>query len=278
MQNPHKGMMEEEDYSNLTPSEIEYKKLKRVMKIMVKFYDDGSDSKLAQYEEADASLKRVETDIKMAEEQLASIADFPEHPRKAKYTGLINEELETMRKQRDIIEKKCEEYKGLHQWSLGIAEAVRWLEQLVDEYCAVVLGMDVKWEPAPRLSKEKYESYKIGLAEITTNLQESQDFFQAAIDGRFRKFQQQEKEMIEAQLKVLEKYPPMNERKAHWDGELNMDLEHLTKNMDESPAVMRRRQAMLTSHNDFWKVLQWTRAKLNTLAEDMPDITKLSTQ
>jgi hypothetical protein len=42
----------------------------------------------------------------------------------------------------------------------------------------------------------------IGLEEVTYNLQESQDFFDASLDGRLHKYHEIEKNLIEAQLQV----------------------------------------------------------------------------
>jgi hypothetical protein len=259
------------DDISLTPNEKEYKKLKRVMKIMVKFYDDGSEAKLEQCEAMEREIKKIETDEQMIEAQIACLKPFPDHPKRTSTLKLLDTELTNLRKQKETFLNKAKEFKELHQWSLGVSECVRWLESNMDEYCSVTLGMDLKYTPAASLTKEQYIKYKTGLDEITTNLQESQDFFQATLDGRIKKYQEQEKAMIEAQLKVLEEFPPMNARRNHWETELNADMEHLQVNMEESPAVLRRRQAMLDSHKDFFKVLKWNREKLKLLTTDIPE-------
>lgn len=61
--NPHGGGAmfgpELTDDINDTPTVLEYKKLKRVMRIMIKFYEDGSQSKLDQADDQDYELQKV---------------------------------------------------------------------------------------------------------------------------------------------------------------------------------------------------------------------------
>jgi hypothetical protein len=49
---------------------------------------------------------------------------------------------------------------------------------------------------------DEYRAYAKALDEITYNLQESQDFFDASLDGRLKNYHQLEKCMIEAQLQA----------------------------------------------------------------------------
>lgn len=85
--------------------------------------------------------------------------------------------------------------------------------------------------------------FQQGLEEVHLNLSESQDFFQASLDGRLRKYHQIEKvliakkctliyaffqDIIEAQLKALEEFPPVNPRKQQWDEELQKDLDFVS--------------------------------------------------
>lgn len=53
-----------------------------------------------------------------------------------------------------------------------------------------------------KLTPAEYLLYKGGLEEVTYNLQESQDFFDASLDGRLNKYHEIEKNLIEAQLAV----------------------------------------------------------------------------
>lgn len=43
------------------------------------------------------------------------------------------------------------------------------------------------------LSEQEIKEYSVGLDEITYNLHESQDFFQASLDGRLKKYHNVEK-------------------------------------------------------------------------------------
>lgn len=84
----------------------------------------------------------------------------------------------------------------------GIVETVEWLEGNLKHYANQKLGMTFDVVPI-RVSVEQYKKYKRGLEEITYNLQESQDFFDASLDGRLRTFHEIEAAMIEAQLNVI---------------------------------------------------------------------------
>jgi hypothetical protein len=53
-----------------------------------------------------------------------------------------------------------------------------------------------------KITVDEYRAYSKALDEITYNLQESQDFFDASLDGRLKNYHQLEKCMIEAQLQV----------------------------------------------------------------------------
>jgi hypothetical protein len=59
------------------------------------------------------------------------------------------------------------------------------------------------------------EQHAKGLDEITFNLQESQDFFEASLDGRLKRFHQIEKCMLEAQLQAIRKFPADNDRRKY---------------------------------------------------------------
>lgn len=134
-------------------------------------------------------------------------------------------------------------------------------------------------KPAPQLTNEQYKVYSKGLDEITYNLQESQDFFQASVDGRLKKYHQIEKDIIQVflknriiyiyyyqvQLDILKKYPEDSPRRIYIENELLQDLEYVNQNMIETPEVMKRREKMLKNHQDFFKVLQYYKEKLKSL-------------
>jgi len=262
---------DETDDINDTPSVLEYKKLKRVMRIMIKFYEDGSQAKLDQAEDMDYELQKVEADLRMVEAQLEALKPFPIHPKRTAYETELIEEKESLVKTRDKFKTKVAELRGLHVWSLGIVDATRWLALGLDDYCVNHLKMDIPVKPVPleKPSAELYRKYKKGLDEITENLQESQDFFQASLDGRLRKYHQIEKDIIEAQIKVLADFPPVNPRQQHVAEELQKDLDFVNENMKETPAGNTRRERMLSMHKDFVTVLSWFKDKLADFAREL---------
>jgi len=272
--NPHGGAMfgpDETDDINDTPTVLEYKKLKRVMRIMIKFYEDGSQAKLDQAEDTDYELKKVEADLKMVEAQLEALKPFPIHPKRTEYETELVEERDALIATRKKFQAKVKEFRGLHVWSLGIVDATKWLAQGLDDYCVNHLKLDLNIKPVPleKPSTELYKKYKKGLDEITENLHESQDFFQASLDGRLRKYHQIEKDIIEAQLKVLAEFPPINPRQQHIEQELKKDLDFVTENMKESLAGNTKKERMLSMHKDFVTVLSWFKHKLSDFAIEL---------
>lgn len=272
--NPQHGAMfgpEEMENPNDTPTVAEYKKLKRVMRIMIKFYEDGSNAKLDQANDMEFELKKVEADLSMVNKQLEVLQAFPKHPKRASYEKELSEEQENLTKLKNNFSTKFEEFKSLYHWSLGIVDVTKWLAAGLDDYCVNFLKMDLDIVPQPlaKPTKDTFNKYKQGLEEVHTNLSESQDFFQASLDGRLKKYHQMEKEIIEAQLKALEEFPPVNPRKAHWDEELQKDLEFVTENMTENPQSNQKREKMLSMHRDFVNTLSWFKGRLDTFAEEL---------
>jgi len=272
--NPHHGAMfgpDEAEDANDTPTIAEYKKLKRVMRIMTKFYEDGSVAKLDQAQAMEEELRKVETDLSMVEKQLEVLRTFPVHPKRTSYEKELTEEEEKLKKIQKNFSQKVTEYRNLFEWSLGIVEVTKWLGSGLDDYCVNYLKMDlgITPKPLPRPTKETFEKHKQGLEEVHLNLTESQDFFQASLDGRLRKYHQIEKDIIEAQQKVIAEFPPVNPRKAHWDEELQKDLDFVADNMKETPQAMQKRGRMLDMHRDFVNTLSWFKAKLDTFATEL---------
>jgi len=272
--NPHGGAMfgpDETDDINDTPTVLEYKKLKRVMRIMIKFYEDGSQAKVDQADDMDYELQKVEADLKMVEAQLAALQSFPIHPKRTEYETELVEERDALLKTSEKFKAKVTELRGLHEWSMGIVDATRWLALGLDDYCVNHLKMDLPIKPVllEKPTPELYKKYKKGLEEIFENLHESQDFFQASIDGRLKRYHQIEKDIIEAQLKVLAEFPPINPRQQHVEEELKKDLEFVNENMKESPAGTSKKEKMLSMHKDFVTVLGWFRTKLDDFAVEL---------
>lgn len=262
---------EEMENPNDTPTVAEYKKLKRVMRIMIKFYEDGSNAKLDQANDMEYELQKVETDLRMVDKQLEALRAGPLHPKRAAYEKEIVEEQEKLKKLQSEFSTKLTEFKSLYHWSLGIVDVTKWLAAGLDDYCVNFLKMELDIVPVPleRPAKDTFDKYKQGLEEVHTNLSESQDFFQASLDGRLKKYHTMEKEIIEAQIKALEEFPPMNPRKAHWEEELKKDLEFVIENMTENPSANQKRERMLTMHRDFVNTLSWFKGRLNTFAQEL---------
>jgi hypothetical protein len=273
--NPHGGPSmfgpELAEDPNDTPTIAEYKKLKRIMRIMIKFYEDGSQAKLDQANDMAFELEKVETDLKMVDKQLEVLKTFPVHPKRTSYEKELFEEQEKLQKLQKDFSEKVTNFKNLYHWSMGIVDVTNWLAAGLDDYCVNFLKMDLDIVPKPlvRPTKETFEKYKQGLEEVHLNLDESQDFFQASLDGRLRKYHQIEKEIIEAQIKAMADFPPINPRKAHWDEELQKDLEFVEENMKETPQAMTKRERMLTMHRDFVNTLSWFKTKLDTFAVEL---------
>lgn len=272
--NPHGGAMfgpDETDDINDTPTVLEYKKLKRVMRIMIKFYEDGSQSKLDQAEDIEYELQKVEADLRMVETQLEALKPFPIHPKRTEYETELVEERDNLINTRNKFLAKAKELRALHVWSLGIVDATKWLALGLDDYCVNHLKLDLNIKPVllEKPSAELYRKYKKGLDEITENLHESQDFFQASLDGRLRKYHQIEKDIIEAQLKVLSEFPPINPRQQHVESELKKDLDFVVENMKESPSGNTKKERMLSMHKDFVTVLNWFKHKLADFALEL---------
>lgn len=140
---------------------------------------------------------------------------------------------------------------------------------MLDDYCAKNLDLPAKLkdkvQPVPELSADEAKRYFKGLDEITYNLQESQDFFQASVDGRLTKYHNVEKQIIEAQMEALKQFPEDSPRRLYVEGELQKDLAYVENNMKETPEGTRRREKMLKNHAEFCKVLKYYKDKLKVL-------------
>jgi len=252
------------------PSVEEYKKIKRVMGIITKFYIDGTDLKKGHYDDIGAEIGKIDVDIQMVNEQIKILTGEPSfdgHPKQKEYLRQLESEKESLEAKRMEFEAKQNQYQELFKWSEGIVRVCKWLELNLDDYCSKTIDYPKREnvQPPPVLDAETANIYSQGLEEITHNLQESQDFFQASIDGRLRKFHELEKTIVESQLAVVRKYPEQNERRKHIESELVADLDFVETNLNGDTSDMRRRQRMLQSHSDFLKVLKYHKDKLKAL-------------
>lgn len=193
-----------------------------------------------------------------------------EHPRVAEYRDRLESERETLTKLVPKFERLAKEHRLLSEWADGIVRAMEWLETNMDEYCDSELGLKTggvaarvrrkkKIEP---LTPEQAEEFRKGLQEVTYNLQESQDFFDASLDGRLVKYLEIEKNAIEAQLEAIRRFPEHLDRRRIVEAELMADLESVK---DSLAVDASRNEHMVALHSDFWRILLWQRETLQSM-------------
>jgi hypothetical protein len=61
----------------------------------------------------------------------------------------------------------------------------------------------------------------------------------------------------------LRKYPEDNPRRKHVEEDLKKDLEYVEENMKENPVVIKHREKMRLMHQDFFKLLKWSKKQHN---------------
>jgi hypothetical protein len=94
----------EKDIS-LNPSEQELAKLRRIMRIMVRFYVKGTETKKEQVDMVNEELKKLETDLKMLDEQAEVLQQFPPfHPKRREYESNLEIEKQGLLQQRTSLE------------------------------------------------------------------------------------------------------------------------------------------------------------------------------
>jgi len=255
------------------PSITEYKKIKRVMGIITQFYRDGTNFKKGHFDEVTKEIEKIDSDLEMVKEQNAALLDnpaFASHPKQQEYLRQLQMEKEHLEDQRGKFVAKQQEYKEIYEWSTGIVNVCEWLEINLDDYCSKTLDYPKLKDvvPPPELTQEQATKYSEGLDEIYHNLEESQDFFSASLDGRLNKFHNLEKQIVESQLAVVRKFPEESERRKHIEQELLADLAFVEDNLNGDTSDIRRREKMLSSHSDFLKVLKFHKEKLRVLYFD----------
>lgn len=257
------------------PSLKQYRKLKRVMASITGFYENGTKKKHANYLQMETNLNNLLTDIAAVEAQLAALKakeSFAGHPKVLQYREFLEEELERFTKKKESMERKKQEFYDLHVWSGVINEVCRWLEDNLDSYAVEVIPeLKGKIHPKPprQLTPEEVRQYSKGLDEISFNLKESQDFFQAGVDGRLKIYHAIEQEIIQGQIDALKRVAPESIRTSMLMGELVQDLEYVQSNDDDSRDALARREKMLRNHRAYLKVLQYHTDKLKVL-QDLP--------
>lgn len=175
----------EKDLS-LDPQLKEYKKLQRIMGVMIKFYERGARTKKEQLDKIMNDLETMKVDEQMIKDQIEAVKKFPDsHPKKLEYISGLEKELSQLEKVRSEFIPKSKHWKDLYEWSEKIVEIVNWLGRKLEEYANAKLGTKLETnDEKSDFTVEKFRIYKRGLEEITYNLQESQDFFDASLDGR----------------------------------------------------------------------------------------------
>jgi len=261
----HNKSNKTDDIDSITDEES-YKKLRKVMTQITAFYEGGTNLKKGHYEQMQAEMAKLDVDKKMCEEQIAALNEaesLKQHPRSKGYVAQLEAEMENFGKQRKLFEDKLSEFEELWQWSTVIVKVCKWLELCLDHYANERLKLGLELEALPKLSEDDKTAYGKGLDEITYNLQESQDFFKASVDGRLKRYHEVEKAIIEAQLDVLAKYDPENARTKHWGAELLLDLQGVEHLLEDDETKTARRKRMLSNHAAFLEVLKFNREKLD---------------
>jgi len=250
----------------------EFKKLGRIMKIMVSFYERGSEAKLDQKKRSEDEVKKVEEVQRLMEARIKVLEEFPSyHPKKQSYESDLKYDLSQLLEHKKRYVDQLQNFTQLYEWGLGIVETMQWLQDSLVDYASEVLNLTELKRESPKITTEKYLKYKRGLEEVTYNLQESQDFFEASLDGRLQLYHQLEKCMIEAQIGVLHQFSDDNPRKSPDMEELQQDLEFIITTMTVNPTVTKRRERMKAMHSDFFAVLKWQRERLIKMIEESPD-------
>lgn len=253
------------------------KKLKRVMGTITKFYQNGTELKKGQFEHVQTQISAIEQDLLMCEAQMEALRAqpyFKGHPKQKVYLESLEAEITGLTAQHSQFQAKAAELKGLWEWSQIIVKVCQWLESCMEQYAREELRVELPRSAAaaaesagtaalPELTDEQCLEYGKGLDEITYNLQESQDFFRASIDGRLHQYHSYERDIILAQLEAIRTFPETSERRKYIEGELVQDLEYVEHNMKDDPATMKRREKMLQSHSDYFKVLKFYKERLS---------------
>jgi hypothetical protein len=173
-----------ENESDQVPTVAEYKKLKRVMGMITKFYQDGTALKKSHFEQITGEIAKLDVDLGMVKEQKAVLTDTPAfvgHPKQKEYIKELDKEVVHLEGQRAQFVAKQKEYEELYKWSEGIVRVCEWLMLNLDEYCHNTIGYPEQVASVPALDEETARAYSRGLDEITHNLHESQDFFAVSL-------------------------------------------------------------------------------------------------
>ena len=266
-----------EDFKNLTPDEKEFRRLQKTMSTIKKFYSDGTKAKKSQADFATENIEKLKIDIKMAEAQLEGMnqkSSYMEHLKQKEYIKLIKNDKNHLEKQLVEREEQEKNFKDLYEWSTEIVKICEWLEVNLEEYCLnnlkLKLKKNEKFENVPQLTNEEKIIFSKGLDEIMNNLTESQDFFDASVDGRLLEFQYIEAEIIKNQMEILKKFPE-NSRREYFEDKFKKDLKYCESRISSGndPVDEKKREKVLRMHKEFLKLLRFFRYKWNLLNENL---------
>jgi hypothetical protein len=265
-----------EDYQNLTPDEKEFRKLQKTMSTIKKFYSDGTKAKKSQFDFAVANIEKLKVDIDMGNAQLEAFnqkTSYMEHLKQKEYIKLIKGDIEHLQKQCDEREEQRKGFEDLYTWSQEIVKICEWLELNLEDYCLNNLNLKIKKTEIeiPELNENQKILFSKGLDEIMHNLTESQDFFEASVDGRLLEFQYIEAEIIKNQLEVLKKFPEDSKRREYFEEKFTKDLKYCESriNSGNDSVEEKKREKVLKMHQEFLKLLRFFRFKWNLLNEDL---------
>lgn len=222
------------------------------------------------------NLEMLEVDLNACKAQLSALDSNPAfkgHPKTIQYRDFLNGELDMFTKKKESMEKKKKEFYDLHVWSGVINQVCSWLEDNLDAYALEVIPeLQGKLHPRPvrELTPDEVRQYSKGLDEISYNLKESQDFFQAAVDGRLKIFHDIEKLIVQTQMDTLRAVAPDSQRTAILLEEFQQDYDYVASNDDTSEESLKRKEKMLRNHRAYLKVLRYHTDKLKVLTELPP--------
>lgn len=153
-------MFTDEDISD-TPDVKEYKKLTRVMKVMVRFYVRGEAAKKAQYDDVQAEIAKIDDNLKMATAQGAALTAFPGfHPKRKAYEKQIADEVAELTRIRTTYEKQAEEFLSLFHWGTKIVATMNWLEGNLKHFANAQLNTKFADLEPIRLTPQDFLKYK----------------------------------------------------------------------------------------------------------------------
>jgi hypothetical protein len=266
---------EDDEFSKLEPNEREYKKLQKTMTTIKVFYMKGTEKKQEQLDFSLENLEKIQVDEEMINCQLEAFnkdEKYMIHLKQIEYMNLLTEEKKNLLEKKSRIEEQKKNFEELVIWSKVIVKVCEWLEENLESYCIKNLELKIENPKKVRdLTEEETLQYAKGLDEIMNNLKESQDFFNASVDGRLLEFQYMENEIINSQLDSIKKFDDNNPRKIYLQEQLLKDLEYNQQRISsgENETSSKQREKIKEMHRDFLKLLTFFKDKWSLLNNDL---------